>query len=80
MESSGGSCSLPFRNEVAAAGFRPWIRPPALRCLPHQHCEVIAEENFHTIHASRETGEIIYVEMQMEPGIFCRVQGEEAAL
>lgn len=38
MESSGGSCSLPFRNEVAASGFRPWIRPPALRCLPRQHC------------------------------------------
>ena len=46
-----------------------WLNKECDRlCLPHQYYEVSAEENFHTIHASRETGEIIYVEMQMEPG------------
>lgn len=80
---SGHRQNLPqgFDRQSAHELLEQWLNKECDRlCLPHQHCEVIAEENFHTIHASRETGEIIYVEMQMEPGIFCRVQGEEAAL
>ena len=40
MESAGGSCSLPIRmNESLPSCFSArQIRPPALRCMPRQHC------------------------------------------
>jgi hypothetical protein len=80
---SGQRQKLPqnFDKQQAHELLEQWLNTECDRLgLTHQHCEVVAEESFHTLHASRETGEIIYVEMQLQPGIFYRVQGEEAAL
>ncbi len=79
---SGHREKLPaeFDRHQAHTLLEQWLYTESNRLgLPHQECEVVAEEFFHTIHDTYETGEIIYVEMQLKPGIFYEVKGEGVA-
>ena len=79
---SGQRKKLPagFDQHLARVLLEQWLLSESDRLgLPHQECEVVAEEFFHTIHDTYETGEIIYVEMQLKPGIFYEVRGEGVA-
>lgn len=79
---SGSRKRLPdgFDKNMAKDLLARWLYTESARLgLPREECEVVAEEFFYTIHGYYETGEIIYVEMQLKPGIYYQVQGEKVA-
>ena len=41
--------------------------------------EVISREYFRTVHGYYDTGEIIYLRMQLKPGILYKITGREVA-
>ncbi len=45
--------------------------------ISKQKAEVIASEYFHTMHSYYEVGEIIYLRMQLQPGILFPIEGRE---
>lgn len=69
-----------FSRKTAESILSVWLTEQAEKWqMNTQSIETIAYEEFPTIHDFYTTGKIIYLKMQLKPGIICTVTGQDVA-
>ena len=79
---SGKRERLPKRFNMQAAEeiLSAWLHEKAGGWqMESSETEVISREYFRTVHGYYDTGEIIYLRMQLKPGILYKITGREVA-
>jgi len=79
---AGIKAKLPsgFNKYQATELLNAWLQKEASKWqITAQEAETVAYEEFSTIHDYYSSGKIIYLKMQLPPGILCRVAGREVS-
>ena len=79
---AGIKAKLPrgFNKEMAETLLAAWLQEATLKWeMATQVTEVLAYEEFATIHDSYSSGKTIYLKMQLRPGIIYKVIGKEVS-